>query len=50
MTTDKAISYIVNNIKADVVVPHMFCYPGMTYFRSVFDLLEIPYIGSTAEM
>merc|ERR1712054_351788 len=30
----------------DVMVPHMFCVEGMTRFRSLFDLLEIPFLGS----
>ena len=40
----------MNNIDADVVVPHMFCYPGYTSFRSLFDLLDIPYLGTAAEI
>lgn len=40
----------MNSVDADVVVPHMFCYPGYTSFRSLFDLLEIPYLGTSAEM
>jgi len=27
-------------------VPHMFCVEGMTRFRSLFDLLEIPFLGN----
>ena len=31
----------------DVVVPHMFCFPGMTSFRALFeDLLGLPVVGS----
>ncbi|MGD1804480.1 D-alanine--D-alanine ligase family protein [Dapis sp. BLCC M126] len=31
----------------DVVVPHMFCFPGMTSFRALFeDILGIPVVGS----
>jgi D-alanine-D-alanine ligase len=31
----------------DVVVPHMFCLPGMTSFRSFFeDILGLPVVGS----
>jgi D-alanine-D-alanine ligase len=30
----------------DVVVPQMFCLPGMTLYRGLFDLLAIPYIGN----
>ena len=31
----------------DVVVPHMFCFPGMTSFRAFFeDILGLPVVGS----
>ena len=31
----------------DVVVPHMFCFPGMTSFRALFeDILGLPVVGS----
>jgi D-alanine-D-alanine ligase len=30
----------------DVMVPHMFCVEGMTRFRSLFDLLQIPFLGN----
>jgi D-alanine-D-alanine ligase len=30
----------------DVMVPQMFCLPGMTSYRALFDVLGIPYIGS----
>merc|ERR1712157_259807 len=30
----------------DVMVPHMFCVEGMTRFRSLFDLLDIPFLGN----
>mmetsp|Transcript_29064 Transcript_29064/g.70895 ORF Transcript_29064/g.70895 Transcript_29064/m.70895 type:complete len:388 (-) Transcript_29064:279-1442(-) len=32
----------------DVCVPHMFCYPGMTTYRSLMDFLNIPFVGNTA--
>jgi D-alanine-D-alanine ligase len=33
----------------DVVVPHLFCFPGMTSFRAFFeDLLGLPVVGSPA--
>ena len=33
--------------KMDVVVPHMFCFPGMTSFRALFeDILGLPVVGS----
>jgi len=35
----------VGFLAPDVMVPHMFCVEGMTRFRSLFDLLDIPFIG-----
>ena len=32
----------------DVMVPQMFCLPGMTTYRSLFDLMNVPYVGNTA--
>ncbi|WP_420452997.1 D-alanine--D-alanine ligase family protein [Ilumatobacter sp.] len=32
----------------DVVVPQMFCVPGMTTYRSLFDLLGVRLVGNTA--
>jgi D-alanine-D-alanine ligase len=37
-------------LQIDVMVPQMFCIPGMTYYRAVFDLLDIPYLGNTADV
>ncbi|MCY7397055.1 MAG: hypothetical protein LH468_13065 [Nocardioides sp.] len=34
----------------DVVVPQMFCLPGMTTYRALFDLLDIPYVGNTPDV
>jgi D-alanine-D-alanine ligase len=36
--------------KIDVMVPQMFCIPGMTQYRSLFDILSIPYVGNPAEL
>ncbi|MDP5339495.1 MAG: D-alanine--D-alanine ligase, partial [Nodularia sp. (in: cyanobacteria)] len=45
----EAIQYITaQNI--DLVLPQMFCIPGMTYYRALFDLLKIPYVGNTADI
>merc|ERR550534_3581180 len=30
----------------DVMVPHMFCVEGMTRYRSLFDLLDVPFLGN----
>jgi D-alanine-D-alanine ligase len=32
----------------DVVVPQLFCGPGMTSYRALFELLEIPSVGNPA--
>jgi D-alanine-D-alanine ligase len=37
-------------LKIDVMVPQMFCIPGMTYYRALFDLLDIPYLGNTSDV
>lgn len=34
----------------DVALPQMFCIPGMTQYRSLLDLISIPYVGNAAEV
>jgi D-alanine-D-alanine ligase len=41
---------VLTDLKIDVMVPQMFCIPGMTQYRSLFDLLHIPYVGNPAEL
>ncbi|NER22330.1 MAG: D-alanine--D-alanine ligase [Symploca sp. SIO1B1] len=41
---------IIRTKEIDLVVPQMFCLPGMTEYRSLFDLLQIPYVGNTATL
>jgi D-alanine-D-alanine ligase len=41
---------ILLDLQIDVVVPQMFCIPGMTQYRTLFDLLQIPYVGNAAEL
>jgi len=36
----------VATMAPDVMVPHMFCVEGMTRYRSLFDLLRIPFLGN----
>lgn len=37
------------DLALDLVVPHMFCVPGMTSYRSLFeDIVGIPIVGSSA--
>jgi D-alanine-D-alanine ligase len=45
----EAIQRLVN-LQIDVVVPQMFCVPGMTQYRALFDLLNIPYVGNRADV
>ena len=37
-------------LEVDVMLPQMFCLPGMTTYRALFDLLDIPYVGNSAEV
>ncbi|NJL70031.1 MAG: D-alanine--D-alanine ligase [Microcoleus sp. SM1_3_4] len=39
---------VLTALDINVMLPQMFCLPGMTYYRALFDLLEIPYAGNTA--
>lgn len=41
---------ILTSLKIDVMLPQMFCVPGMTSYRSLFDLLNIPYVGNTSDV
>lgn len=41
---------VLTERKIDVMVPQMFCIPGMTQYRSLFDMLSIPYVGNPAEL
>lgn len=37
-------------LNLDVVVPQMFCLPGMTAYRALFDVLGVRYVGNTADV
>jgi D-alanine-D-alanine ligase len=41
---------VLTALKIDVMLPQMFCVPGMTYYRALFDLLDIPYLGNTPDV
>ncbi len=41
---------ILLDLQIDVVIPQMFCIPGMTQYRALFDLLQISYVGNVAEL
>ncbi|MEA5515583.1 D-alanine--D-alanine ligase [Nodularia sp. UHCC 0506] len=45
----EAIKFVTTQ-NIDLVLPQMFCIPGMTYYRALFDLLKIPYVGNTADV
>lgn len=48
-TAAEAIAHVAT-LGVDVMVPQMFCLPGMTSYRSLFDVLGIPFVGNTAEV
>jgi D-alanine-D-alanine ligase len=37
---------VLTTLKIDVMLPQMFCISGMTSYRTLFDLLNIPYVGN----
>jgi len=37
---------LVSRLGVDVVVPQMFCLPGMTVYRGLLDVLGLPYVGN----
>merc|ERR1719386_395197 len=38
----------ISALSPSAMVPHMFCLPGMTTYRAVFDALAIPIVGNDA--
>jgi D-alanine-D-alanine ligase len=40
----------LSELNLDVVVPQMFCLPGMTSYRALFDVLGVPYVGNTPDV
>ncbi len=48
-TITEALQHILS-LDIDVVVPQMFCVPGMTAYRAVFDVLGIPYLGNRPDV
>ncbi|WP_019509617.1 ATP-grasp domain-containing protein [Pleurocapsa sp. PCC 7319] len=50
--TDKILlSEMITQLpQVDVIVPHMFCFPGMTSYRAFFeDILGIPVVGAKSD-
>ncbi|MBN9739383.1 MULTISPECIES: D-alanine--D-alanine ligase [unclassified Pseudonocardia] len=49
LSLPEALAHIAR-LKIDVMVPQMFCRPGMTHYRALFDLQGIPYVGNTPDV
>ena len=49
MTLADAVAHL-QATAVDVVIPHMFCRPGMTAYRALFDVLGIPYVGNPPDV
>ena len=49
MSLSEAIQFITTQ-KIDLMLPHMYCIPGMTSYRALFDLLKIPYMSNTPDL
>lgn len=49
MDLARAIGHL-SALRIDVMVPQMFCLPGMTAYRALFDVLNIPYPGSAPDV
>jgi D-alanine-D-alanine ligase len=48
-----SVAEALNHIRAlgvDAVIPQMFCIPGMTTYRALFDKLGIPYLGNRSDV
>ena len=41
---------VIEELWPDVVVPQMFCLPGMTTYRAVFELLGVPVVGNPPDV
>ena len=40
----------IETLRVDVMVPQMFCLPGMTAYRALFDAMHISYVGNTPDL
>ncbi len=49
LTLAEAVSHI-QAVGVDAMIPQMFCPPGMTTYRALFDELGIPYLGNRADV
>lgn len=49
MSFAKAVQ-VLTALNIDVMLPQMFCIPGMTAYRALFDVLHIPYVGNSPDV
>ena len=49
LTLAEAVEHI-RTLDVDAMIPQMFCVPGMTSYRAMFDELGIPYLGNPADV
>jgi D-alanine-D-alanine ligase len=49
LTIEAAVRHL-RSLSIDVVVPQMFCLPGMTTYRSLLELLDLPYVGNRPDV
>ena len=49
LSAAQAVTQIAS-LGIDVMVPQMFCLPGMTSYRALFHLLDIPYVGNPPDV
>ncbi|NEO05325.1 D-alanine--D-alanine ligase [Moorena sp. SIO3I8] len=49
MSLSEAVKFITAKT-IDLVLPQMFCIPGMTEYRALLDLLNMPYVGNTPDL
>lgn len=40
----------IRSLAPDVALPQMFCLPGMTTYRSLLDLLGVPFVGNPGDV
>lgn len=45
MDIAQAVQRITRESRPDAVIPHMFCLPGMTTFRTLCEALDLPVVG-----
>ncbi|MEO6956711.1 MAG: hypothetical protein ABI137_08210 [Antricoccus sp.] len=49
MSLAEAIAKILV-LKVEVMIPQMFCLPGMTSYRALFDVIGIPFVGNAPDV